>query len=357
VQQQLGMGATAGEDLDPKILVPGFTEMIERLALHSGADIRLSHRIVSVDRSKVGCAGGSGEYVSHGRWMADKNSCGYSVLTSDFGKTFKCSHVVMNVPVPRMLRDNILDIEKEEMQVLNKIGSCNEWQTFLFRGAALGSLDAVDTWPLNFGGTGKLVTSRMTPRIIGGWRQGDTVAPEEFVTLSLQSQRLTTAEVEANVITELERSGATNISTLDSFRAEDYNCMFSHKAVQDGLPWEMDNMQGKRQTFFVGGSVSFEAMEHILSHVQTTALPMLAQMVACGWDQCCRCRAECEGRAESSAEVRNCYSRCLPPATLSNSCGSDDATQTRSDGPVSGGYFMRGSRALGALIGAVAMVV
>jgi hypothetical protein len=228
----------------------------------------------------------------------------------------------MNVPVPQLLRGNLLDIEEDERQILNNIGSCNEWQTFLFRAESPGSLDAVDTWPLNFGGAGKLVTSRMTPRIIGGWIQGDAVAPEEFVTLSLQSQGLATADVEANVIAELKGSGATNISTLDSFRAQDYNCMFSHKAVQDGLPWKLDTMQGKRQTFFVGGSVSFEAMEHILSHVQTTTLPLLARTVACGWDQCCRCRVECEGRAESSAEERNCLSRCLPPASKAGeSCG------------------------------------
>ncbi|KAH8049718.1 protoporphyrinogen oxidase [Aureococcus anophagefferens] len=36
-EQQL-TGATGGEDLDPKILVPGFSELVERLALRSGAD-------------------------------------------------------------------------------------------------------------------------------------------------------------------------------------------------------------------------------------------------------------------------------------------------------------------------------
>ena len=70
------------------------------------------------------------------------------------------------------------------MASIGDIGSCDEWQTYLLRADGVGPLDAVDTWPGNFEAAGKLVTTRMTPRILSEWKTGGTKGPEEFVTLS-----------------------------------------------------------------------------------------------------------------------------------------------------------------------------
>jgi hypothetical protein len=79
------------------------------------------------------------------------------------------------------------------------------------------------------------------------------------------------------VVDELKASGASDITKVDEDRASDYNCRFSEKGVMKGLPWAVDALQGRQRTFYVGGSVSFEALEHILANAQTTVVPKIGQ--------------------------------------------------------------------------------
>jgi hypothetical protein len=309
-KQQLGI--PSAENLDAKILAPGFTEIIERLAKKARADIRLNSRVKVIDRSKAGCMGGRGISVKSGSanapsWLPE--DCGYVTIKTE-DDTFKCAHVVINVPVPQVIKSQLLEMTSAEKEILEDIGACNEWQTFLLRAEDVHQLDAVDTWPGNFEAPGKLVTTRMTPRIISqvGVEKAGSTGIEEFVTLSLQSQMLSADAILANVKETLTALNVTNLSKVDEFRASDYNCRFSHSGVAKGLPWAVDKLQGRQRTFFVGGSVSFEALEHIIAQAQTIVVPKLNMMMRCRDDQCCHCHVECEG-AEDEA---GCFQSCFP---------------------------------------------
>ena len=65
-EQQLGVSSSDGADLSAKVLAPGFSEIIERLAKRSRADVRLNTRISSIDRSTSGCKSGTGTAVPSG---------------------------------------------------------------------------------------------------------------------------------------------------------------------------------------------------------------------------------------------------------------------------------------------------
>ena len=245
-EQQL-TGATGGEDLDPKILVPGFSELVERLALRSGADVRLSTTVVRVERS-----GGAAAVFS-------ADAAGAYAKTS-------CGRVVLNVPAPDVEARDLLALTDAEAAILGDLGRCNEWQTYLLRAEDPGDLMYVDTWPANYARPSELATTRFTARFVDDSEAND--GPEEFVALALNSSGVDEAIIRARVVGEAEALGATGVAVVDSFRAPNYNCRFSREGVQQGKPWDLDDLQGADAVFFVGGSYVFEAMEPILAHVQ-----------------------------------------------------------------------------------------
>ena len=65
----------------------------------------------------------------------------------------------------------------------------------------------------------------------------------------------------------MEAQGASGVTVVDTFRAPNYNCRFSEQGVEAGKPWALDDLQGLDGIFYVGGSVTFEAMEPILASV------------------------------------------------------------------------------------------
>ncbi|KAH8093987.1 protoporphyrinogen oxidase [Aureococcus anophagefferens] len=138
-------------------------------------------------------------------------------------------------------------------------------RTPLLRGGP-GDLMYADTWPANYVQPGELATTRFTARFVDDSEAND--GPEEFVALALNSSGVDEADVRARVVGEAEALGATGVAVVDSFRAPNYNCRFSREGVQQGKPWDLDDLQGADAVFFVGGSYAFEAMEPILAHVQ-----------------------------------------------------------------------------------------
>lgn len=242
-KQQL-TGVTDGT-LDPKILAPGFAEMIDRLALRGGAEIRLETTVLRVSRGVDGVNA-----------IVTLKDGAYDIVN--------CGRVVINVPVPEFQAAKLLDETPEETAIFDDLGNCNEWRTFLLR-AEPGKLGAVDTWPSNYEEQGKLVTTRFTPRILDVSEADD--GAEEFIALTLNAAGVTEDAAYASVETELAAQGATGVTKVDSFSAPNYNCRFSEAGIQDRKPWKLDELQGVDGIFYVGGSVIFEAMEPILAYV------------------------------------------------------------------------------------------
>ena len=82
--------------------------------------------------------------------------------------------------------------------------------------------DPLDHWPRSYS-----FIDDHRHQILEGWVDGDVVRPEEFVAFMFSNG--TTNSYSASMLHQLDLNGVSNLTFLDSFLGEYYNCRFSGK--------------------------------------------------------------------------------------------------------------------------------
>jgi len=267
-----------GNDPDAPLgmLKDGFSTMVTALSMEAQLDIRLQQEVVSVDRTHAAADDGKVIVTTKSKNGAfDTHNCDLVILTGPIPQFIATDHsdAVVN---PTAFEKDLLD-EKRAMQFMQTLVDMDmrvnvdaEKEDHAEPTKPVSPYKALDYWAAEFSSRGGVIVRRDVgyaetglQHTIGGL-QSYSYHPPPFG--ANQSEMWTKQKQ------WLERYGygteeSGGYEVLGQFYIDTYMFHYEERGIMEGKPWELEKYQGlsSTRTLYVGGAVSFEAMEDVIN--------------------------------------------------------------------------------------------